>query len=120
MVGYISTQLGTAQLGLAQLGQFKKQAPSALAIDASNTSVIVATATAFVTGGSIAGPPPPPLTISGGTVGVIAAHAKALSLGAKLKTPGLARTVKGSWWPWQPGELEFRLIQEGLEAEDVR
>ena len=118
---FLSGQLGTDQLGLAQLGQFKKTgAPAALSIDGSNTSVVEATATPFVAGGVVSGPVPPGLNINGNVVAVKSVHAIALSAGAVLNTPGLAAAPggKGSWRWWEAGELAFELIQQGLEAPD--
>jgi hypothetical protein len=50
---YLSGQLGTAQLGLAQLGQFKKS--FSISINASAQSPQPATATPLVSGGRISG-----------------------------------------------------------------
>lgn len=56
-MNYISTQLGTAQLGLAQLGQFKKP-NTAISLDASARAPQPVTATPLVSGGRVSGGTP--------------------------------------------------------------
>jgi hypothetical protein len=110
---YLSGQLGTAQLGLAQLGQFKRS--FSLSLDASSTSPVAVVATALSTGGAVSGGTPT-LHVDGSNTNPVAVTATALSAGAKLNTPGLAaRPVRGGfWWWWQESEFALNLIDDML------
>lgn len=137
----LSTQLGTAQLGLAQLGQFTSGGPPFGSIDASAKSPQPAIATPLHTGGAISGPGG---SISGAARSPQGATATALSAGARVvlglsidgsnrrpvqavATPlraGAAiagppsRRHRGSaWWNWQPGELALELIEQALSQD---
>jgi hypothetical protein len=117
---YLSGQLGTDQLGLAQLGQFEKigGAPAVLNIDGSSQAPLAVAAVALSSGAAVSGGATPPLVISGAVRGPLELSAVALSAGAALRTPGLARRVSGGGvWPWQPGFLAFRMIHDALQGE---
>jgi hypothetical protein len=124
---YLSTQLGTAQLGLAQLGQFK--ASFALTIAGGSQSVFPVVATAFVSGGRVSGGIPLeaaeyisaqlgtaqlglaqlgqyerqfPLGINASGEAPLAVVATALSSGARISGGAVALTIAGAGRPPQP------------------
>ena len=119
---FLSGQLGTAQLGLAQLGQYEKLGSTFGNIDGATQSVLAAVATPLVTGGKLSGGIPA-LAIHGDTRNVQGAIATALFVGASLSTPGLAGGKKapgGYWWWWQSNELAKRLLIESMGKSDEK
>jgi len=114
---YLSAQLGTAQLGLDQLGQFKKLGGAAPGtIDGSGQAPLPVTATALHAGGAVSGGVPP-IVISGAARSPLPVTSTALFAGGAISggIPAVKRG-RGSFWPWMPGELALRMLDHYLEG----
>ncbi len=112
---FLSGQLGTAQLGLAQLGQYKKLGAAAGTIDGTGQAPLPVTATALHVGGAISGGAAP-IVISGAARSPLPVTSTALFAGGAISGGNpVPKRGQGSFWPWMPGELAFRMIDHFLE-----